>query len=73
MSFTDKQNLTAKDNDGNDVELVATGVEQDSLKTYDEHSHLLREILAELKINNQYLEQVVGDENRVTESDIEIK
>tara|TARA_R110002126_G_C10282726_1_gene485224 strand:+ start:148 stop:339 length:192 start_codon:yes stop_codon:yes gene_type:complete len=32
---------------------------------------LLGEILAQMKINNQYLFQIVGSENEVTEEDIE--
>jgi len=31
------------------------------------------EILTQLKINNQYLKHVVGEQNEVVESDIEIK
>jgi hypothetical protein len=65
--------IEAVDDGGDTQSLGATGLDSNELRVQDTHTHLLKEILAELKINNQYLEQVVGDENRVTESDIEIK
>lgn len=48
---------------------TGAGLIEDSLKVIDEHNHLLKEILVELKINNQYLSQITGD--KVKESDIE--
>jgi len=38
-------------------------------KTHD----ILKEVLTQLKINNKYLLQIVGDANEICESDIEIK
>lgn len=59
------------DNKARPIELA--GPNKNLVKTQDEHNHLLKEILTELKINNQYLNQIVGDASGVKESDIEIQ
>lgn len=51
--------------------LSLTGVSGDELKVQDANSHLLKEVLVELKINNEYLHIMIGD--RISETDIEIK
>jgi len=50
-----------------------TGVDKDSLKVQTTNGHLLKELLIQQKITNQYQKQIVGDVNEVKESDIEIQ
>ncbi len=49
--------------------VALTGIAGDAVKTYDENSHLLGEILIELKLNNEYLSHILGD--KFTAEDIE--
>ena len=60
-----------KSDDGKAKAIELTGQGGGHLKTYDQNTHLLEEILVELKINNEYLSQIT--ETKVTESDVEIK
>ena len=58
------KSTTIKDKDGNLIDPAST----DDLLKLD----ILKEILIELKINNQYLKHIVGEANEVVESDTEI-
>jgi hypothetical protein len=58
------------DESGNAVDIGVTGVEKNSLKVEDENSNLLKEILIEQKITNQYLLLIVGFDSEVTEDEI---
>ena len=42
------------------------------ISVYEGNSHLLGEILAELRIMNEYLLCVVGEDNKLEESDVEV-
>ena len=60
--------ILGKDNEGNAVPVGIVGIGNDELKVSETFSHLLKEILVELKINNEYLAEILGD--RITEIDI---
>lgn len=42
------------------ADIGVTGGEQDSLKVYEENSHMMRELLIQQKITNQYLSIIAG-------------
>ena len=62
-----------EDIDGKARPTQGVGVDKNALKTQDEFIHLLKEVLVELKINNQYQKEIVGDASEIKESDIEIR
>ena len=64
------EKLIVEDSEGEPQVLRASGVNNDFLIVIEAHSFLLREILTELRINNQYLMMIVGSDNTVTEDDI---
>ena len=59
----------AIDKDGNVLDVSIGGIQKDALKTSDENSLLLKEVVKQLKINNKILNEVHG--LYVNEQDIE--
>ena len=49
-----------------------TSAAESSAVTEAKENIFLKEMITELKINNQYLLQIVGESNKINESDIEI-
>ena len=58
------------DSSGTAQAVAIVGPQQDALKVTDTNSHLLSEILTELRITNQYLLCLVGEANKVTAADL---
>lgn len=65
MSYFKKQRIQGEDKNGNAVDILGTTANE----LYTSDSYILHSILKELKINNSYLRQILGDE--ITEDDIE--
>ena len=72
MTFIAERPVEGTDEAGDAVAVGISGKAQDELRTSDAHSHLLAEILTQMKIANQYLLILAGYENEVFESDAEI-
>mgnify|MGYP003649552158 CR=1 FL=1 len=51
--------------------IYLTGKYKDERKVNETNSHLLKEILVQLKINNEHLSEITG--NKVREDDVEIR
>lgn len=69
VSVPEVTKITAESSTGGTQALKTSGVEGDWLKITAEHGHLLNEILKELRINNQYLRIIIGEDNTITDSD----
>lgn len=63
--------LVGQDSDDNYVNVPVT--KEGKLGIDNKNENLLKEILVELKINNQYMKHVVGEANEVVESDVETR